>query len=481
MTEDSAKAVCLVKAVETSTATAEFWSADDAAWASQGAAHVVGSEAGAEKFIECRARLAWDKLLDRRPEFKRLQAKSLSRPWLGWLLVLVALAAGVLVDHIGPEKRINILAIPVLGMLLWNLIIYVALVVQIVPRLVLGRSPKLSRLSGLIAGVRRSADGVLPTAGQSVATSFWQIWGQASLPLAGVRAARFLHLAAAALAAGVIASLYFRGIINEYKAGWESTFLDAAQLHGLMSFVFGGISGFFAIPLPGLAELENMRFSVGPGADAASWIHRIAALLALIVILPRILLAALAGWRQRSLERRLPLDLKEPYFQRLLGGFQREASIVAVLPYSFSLTPQMVLLVHQVVQRLFGPKAELSIAESIAFGGEDELPAAALAKGASLHLVIFNLAATPEEENHGALLNKLGETTPGKLLVLVDESAFLQRFAGQPERLAERRKLWQQFLAAVPVRHVLCDLGASDGSALYQQLDASLSNTGEAA
>lgn len=480
MTEDSAKTVCLVKAVETSTGTAEFWSADDAAWASQGAAHVVGSEANAEKFIECRARLAWDKLLDRRPEFKRLQAKSLSRPWLGWLLVLVALAGGVLIDHIGPDKRINILAIPVLGMLLWNLIIYVALVVQIIPRL-FGHAPKLSRLAGLIAGVKRSADSVMPAAGQSVAASFWQIWGQASMPLAGARAARFLHLVAAALATGVIASLYFRGIINEYKAGWESTFLDAAQLHGLMSFLFGGISAFFAIPLPGLAELENMRFSVGPGADAAPWIHRIAGLVALVVILPRLLLAALAGWRQRSLERRLPLDLKEPYFQRLLGGFQREAAIVSVLPYSFSMTPQMVLQLQQVVQRLFGPKSELSIAESIAFGGEDELPAAALAKGASLHLVIFNLAATPEEENHGALLKKLVESMPGKLLVLVDESAFRQRFAGQPERLTERRKLWQRFLAAVPVRHALCDLSASDASALYQQLDACLSNTGEAA
>lgn len=481
MTEDSAKTVCLVRAVETSAGTADIWSADDAAWASQGAAHVVGSEADAGKFIECRARLAWDRLLERRPEFKRLQAKSFARPWLGWLLVVAALVGGILVDHIGPEKRINVLAIPVLGMLLWNLVIYVALVVQIFPRLFFGRPRKLSRLAALIAGVRRSVEDAVPAAGQSVAATFWQIWALASRALAGARAARFLHLAAAALAVGIIASLYFRGIINEYKAGWESTFLDVASLHGLMSFLFGGVSEFLTMPLPGLAELEAMRFSLGPGNDAAPWIHRIAGLLTLIVILPRLLLASLAGWRQRSLERCLPLDLKEPYFQRLLGGFRREAAVVAVLPYSFSLTPQMALLLQQVVQRLFGPKAELSITESIAFGGEDELPAAALAKGASLHLVIFNLAATPEEENHGTLLRKLGETMPGTLLVLVDESAFLQRFAGQPERLAERRKLWLRFLAAVPVRHVLCDLSAGEGDALYRQLDACLSNTGEAA
>ena len=143
-----------------------------------------------------------------------------------------------------------------------------------------------------------------------------------------------------------------------------------------------------------------------------------------------------------------------PYFQRLLGGFRREAVIVSVRPYSFSITPQMALTLAQVVQRLFGPKAELSIAESIAFGGEDELPAVALTTRASLHLVIFNLAATPEEENHGALLKKLGDVTSGTLLALVDESAFRQRFGAQAERLAERRKLWQRFLTAVPVRHV---------------------------
>ena len=481
MIEDAAKTVCLVKAVETSAGTADIWSADDAAWASQGATHVVGSDADAEKFIDCRARLAWDRLLDRRPELKRLQAKSFARPWLGWLLVVAALLGGVLVDHIGPDKQINILDVPVLGMLIWNLIVYAVLLGQIIARLSFGRSPKLSRLAGWIAGVKRSVDDVLPAVSQSVSASFWQIWGQVCLPLAGARALRFLHLAAAALAAGVIASLYFRGIINEYKAGWESTFLDAAQLHGLMSLLFGAVSTSLAMPLPGLAELEGMRFSAGSGADAAPWIHRIAALVTLVVILPRLALAALAGWRQRRLERRLPLDLKEPYFQRLLGGFRREAVIVSVRPYSFSITPQMALTLAQVVQRLFGPKAELSIAESIAFGGEDELPAVALTTRASLHLVIFNLAATPEEENHGALLKKLGDVTSGTLLALVDESAFRQRFGAQAERLAERRKLWQRFLAAVPVRHVLCDLSASDGTALYRQLDASLSSAGASA
>lgn len=481
MTEDSAKTIYLVKAVETSGATADLWSAEDAEWANQGAAHIVGSEAGAEKFIECRARLAWDRLVSRRPALRRLQAKAIARPWLGWLLVLLALVGGVMIDHIGPDKRINILAIPVLGLLLWNLLIYLLLLGQAVSRLLFRRQPKLSRVAGMIAGLSGSSGKAAQPESQSVHLSFWQAWSKASMPLATARAGRFLHLAAAAFAAGVVASLYFRGILNEYKAGWESTFLDATQLHWLLTVIFGSVSGFFSISIPDAATLENMRFSAGPGTDAAPWIHAIAGLTAIVVILPRLILAALAGWRQAWLERHFPLDLKEPYYQRLLGHFRNEAAVVAVIPYSISISPQVALQLQQLVHRLFGAKADLALAQPIAFGGEDELPVAVLADNATLRLVIFGLAATPEDENHGVLLKKIRDMAPGAggLIVLVDESAFRERFAGQVERLSERRQLWSRFLEAVPVRYLLCDLSDTDISVLYRQLDAALANSGE--
>lgn len=482
MTEDSAKTIYLVKAVETSGVTADLWSAEDAEWANQGAAHIVGSEAGAEKFIESRARLAWDRLVGRRPALRRLQAKAIARPWLGWLLVLLALVGGVLIDHIGPDKRINILAIPVLGLLLWNLLIYLLLLGQAVSRLIFRRPPKLSRVAGMIAGLSGGSGKAAQPGSQSVHLSFWQAWSKASMPLAAARASRFLHLAAAAFAGGVIASLYFRGILNEYKAGWESTFLDAAQLHWLLTVIFGSVSGYFSISIPDAAMLESMRFSAGPGTDAAPWIHGIAGLTAIVVILPRLMLAALAGWRQGWLERHFPLDLKEQYYQRLLGHFRNEAAVVAVIPYSISISTQVALQLQQLVHRLFGPKADLALAEPIAFGGEDELPVSVLADKATLRLVIFGLAATPEDENHGALLKKIRDTAPGagSLVVLVDESGFRERFAGQGERLGERRQLWSRFLEAVPVRYLLCDLSDTDISALYRQLDAVLANSGEA-
>lgn len=471
MIESAAKTIHLVKAVETTTGSTDFWSTEDAHWATHGAAHVVGAEAPAEKFIAARARLASERLFDRRPEFRRLLRQTVARPWLGWFLVILALASGIAIDQIGQEKRINLLAIPVLGLLLWNLVVYVWLLLLALHRLIFGGRPIDSRVARWIAGIAQGSAETLAT--PSVPAVFLQSWSQASLPLAGARIARFMHLAAAVFALGVIASLYFRGLIYDYRAGWESTFLDAGQLHDFLGFLFAGLPAMLVWAMPDVATLEAMRFPASDGADAAPWIHRIASLLLLVVVLPRLVLALLSGWRQRWLEGHFPVDFREPYFQRLLGHFRNEAARVAVLPYSTSLTPQAALRLQQVIQRLFGPQSEVLLAEPLAFGGED---AWSVAMGeAALHLVIFSLSATPEAEHHGALLQKLRAE---RLLVVVDESAFLQRFADQPERLAERRKLWSGFLEAIPVPHLLADLDNPDSGPLYTQLDASLGDTG---
>lgn len=470
MKEGAAKTIHFVKAVE-SAGEQPFWNSDDGRWASEAAAHVVGTGAPVEKFIATRAELAAGRLTERRPEFRRLLKRSVARPWLGWLLVVGALVAGILIDQIGPEKRINLLALPVLGLLLWNLVIYAGLLVRLVLRL-FRRRPAVSRLAGWIAGISHGAAGE-PFAGQGVAASFLQSWGQASLPLAGARVARFMHLAAAACALGVIASLYFRGLVNAYLAGWESTFLDASQLHALLTMLFAAVPDLLAPAVPDAATLAAMRFPDSPGVDAAPWIHRIAGLLALIVILPRLVLALFAGWRQRWLERHFPLDLREPYFQRLLAGFGKEAARIAVQPYGIGLTPQAALNLQQVARQLFGQQSEMLLAATLPLGEEDrlQLPTAA---DITLDLLVCSLAATPEVEHHGALIRKITTAGARRLVVLVDEDAFRQRFAGDPGRLAERRKLWADFLAAQSVAHVLLDLGHAEAGELHRQLQACL-------
>ena len=75
---------------------------------------------------------------------------------------------------------------------------------------------------------------------------------------------------------------------------------------------------------------------------------------------------------------------------------------------------------------------------------------------ADVVVLLFNLAATPEEENHGDViagvrgwLAAAPQPRP-QLLVLVDEGPYTERMAtdGATGRVAERRDAWQQFVAA---------------------------------
>jgi len=70
------------------------------------------------------------------------------------------------------------------------------------------------------------------------------------------------------------------------------------------------------------------------------------------------------------------------------------------------------------------------------------------AAGVTVTAVLFSLAATPEKENHGAVLDQLRRAAPRGIAVLIDESSLTERAssqAGVDGRLAERTALWRQF------------------------------------
>ena len=56
---------------------------------------------------------------------------------------------------------------------------------------------------------------------------------------------------------------------------------------------------------------------------------------------------------------------------------------------------------------------------------------------------LFSLAATPENENHGAFIDYLLRRCPRAPAVIIDTSSFTQR--GDDARLAERSALWREF------------------------------------
>jgi hypothetical protein len=97
----------------------------------------------------------------------------------------------------------------------------------------------------------------------------------------------------------------------------------------------------------------------------------------------------------------------------------------------------------------------------VAWGGEDALPRDLVPGGPlALAVALFNFAATPEPENHGAflaaLLDAAGAGTP--LVALADESGFRARFPADSLRLTKRREGWRALAAERGITLVFADL-----------------------
>lgn len=465
MNEASARHVVLIRALETSEGADSPWSAADAAWATRAAGEVVGEGADADRFLARRGQLAMEKLGDRDKAFRRLATGRHWRPWVGSVLVALSFALGILMDAVGPTRYVNLLAFPLLGLIAWNLLVYVGILVHGLTDPFRSARPKKGVVWRAVARLGGALHEGAGDAGQGTpGTRFRTEWARVSAPLTARRVGRVLHLAAMAFALGAIAALYTRGLVLHFQAGWESTFLDAGQVHQALSLILGPASSLTGLPIPDADHLATLRFPDNPGENAAPWIHLFATTLALTVVLPRAVLALLSGFAARHLERHFPLPLTDSYFQNLQRSYTGQGAHLHLVPYSYDLSPATALQLKEAIVSAFGPRATLQLSPSIAFGEEDALPASAQPdKGSTLALAVFSLTATPEDENHGrflsALASRLPQGTP--LAALVDEGSFVARFAGQPERRDERCRVWTRLFDKHGVASAFVNLDAA--------------------
>ncbi len=262
-------------------------------------------------------------------------------------------------------------------------------------------------------------------------------------------------------------------------------------MHGLLSVVFWPVVHLLGMQPFSVDQVAALQFSQPPQpASGAHWVHLYAALLALVVVLPRAGLAAWAWTRERRLAQAFPLDLEEPYFLRLLAGTGGPSGGVAgagggagtggvatavdarggprpvaasshglaVRPYSFHLNDARRQSLAAIATQLLGQGAPLVVHTPCAYG-EDLATPSADAPPAALTLLLFNASATPETENHGAFIDQVKAAAPRRTAALLDESGWLERFGQQPDaadRRADRRGLWRRFcqVHGVPVAFV---------------------------
>jgi len=471
MNETAARELLLLRAYETSGFAG--WGDADREAAGRAALQAVGEGASGEDYLAARAQAGLQRLAAQDPLLPRWQALQHRRGATALAvsgLGAAAFALGVAVDHVGSGQAINLLAPPVWALLVWNLAVYALLIVGAL------RAPAApgALRRGLASAWRRWRGPGRP-APDATAAPVWQRyaadWADASLPLQSARIALVLHLAAAALALGVLAGMYLRGLVLDYRVGWQSTFLDAASVQALLGTLLAPASALSGIALPDAAGLQALRSpQPGAGASAAPWIHLYALTLLLWVVLPRLLLALLAGLRAHRLQRSFPLALDDPYFQRLLRQ-QRGAPLqVRLWPHARAPDAPATAALRRLVAGAFGAGATLHVAPTVAYGAEDH--PAELPGGAGLRLVLCDLGATPEPESQGRLLRALAAPGAPAPWLLLDESTFAQRFGAASPRLEQRRQAWRTLAQAAAGGAVFADLRAADLAAAEQALQA---------
>ena len=488
MNEQVARRVVLVRAIETADTGHAVLSDDDRKYASRSARELAAWQASdsnsavtQDHFLQQRSEQILKRLAERIPAFAAFQKRAIGLPGFWAALPVLALFAGAVLDRIADPHRVDLLSAPLLFIVGWNLLVYLALLVwALLPRARSAGKDSHGLLRRLSVG-KAAAPRKLPAPLATGLGNFMAEWAQLSEPLTRARLSRTVHLSAAAFALGAVASLYARGLLTQYAAGWESTFLDAIQVHTLLSWLFTPALTVFSF-LQGftLADIEALRFGVHAGANASGvglaatapgtadavlasgagagerWVHLYGATILLLVILPRLVLAGFASLRAARLVRRFPLDHEHPYFRKLADSIGAGTpAVLRVLPYSFTLDEARDRGLWAVAAMALGAQARVLLRPSVPYGEE---PKEALHEalqgggfddpGVTVTAALFNLAATPEKENHGAFLDYLGRNSKRGVAVLLDESGMLERAGGQggaDARIQERIALWRQF------------------------------------
>jgi len=428
-----------------------------------------------QAFLVKRSDRLLDRLALRSPAVMHVLALAGGLTWLGRFVLAAAVAVGISLSALDGSRRINILAFPLIGLIAWNLFVYVALLVTWIrargrapsgfwfahfyERWIAGRIESLMRHSTrynvpLTTGLRRFA-------GE---------WGALSQPMLFLRAKRLMHFAAALVAIGLIVGLYIRGIALRYEAGWESTFLGPQSAYALISLLYEPASLLSGISFGSPGEISELRWTTaGGGGEAATWIHLIAITAVLYIVLPRLVAAGAATFELWRLARRIPLPAPLLGYARALVigvGSGTVGEMASVVPYAYEPKAPSSAGLESLLAATLGANLKIQVADPVKYGDEESVAKRLAAATATWHVILMTLASTPEVENHGAFLKGwrdwfVKNATSAPLLIVIDEGPYAARMRGEvalEQRLQERRKLWREFVSGYGLRAVFADL-----------------------
>lgn len=358
--------------------------------------------------------------------------------WLGLAVGVAAFLLGWFTHDLGPDGRVSLLAFPLLGLIVWNLAVVAASLLTLKKRP--AANPQI-----LPTCLQRKPSVTGDAFTDAVLARTEQEWQLAQAPLLMARVKQLFHVGALMLAAGVVAGMYARGLVRNYQAGWESTFLTQPAVSKLTRIVLGPASVVTGVPVP----LVPPQGGLSP---AAPWIHLWAASAGLFILVPRLLLISMTRREAKKAGETSTASFSdyETTARRLAGG---QPLVAWVLPMQGAPDSPLRDSLRAVLQHLWGGQVMVDFLPAVEYGGEDECLAALMEPPTHL-VLLMPLAVTPEDEVHGTLqrgLEKLLATAavPPFALTVLDATTFEARLAGLPEaarRMAERRAVWEKTL-----------------------------------
>jgi hypothetical protein len=224
---------------------------------------------------------------------------------VGLIVVFIAFLMGMGFDAVGSGNRIiNILEPPLLWLMVWNVAIYILIFSNALTKSRYFKSPK----------------------------------PDLTLAMAQMCTKIIAHWAAVAFVLGAITAMYWRGMVFDYQAQWQSTLLTSESVYYLlrkllMPAVWLG-SYFGGSTFPDLASFERLRAPLSLGENAGRWIHWYAITAFIVVLFPRSLLALWSHRQARKLVSQTSMAAKKPSLSPALATEQKTYASIQTIALS---------------------------------------------------------------------------------------------------------------------------------------------------
>lgn len=382
-------------------------------------------------------------ILPRRP--KSLYALFGAFPFSGLLLLLFA--CGALSFYFGSGRDLHLLANPFMALLAWHLTLYVVRLIGAVRKTQSGWFTEwLEHTFERMA--QKQAEQTGPVTWQRVRARFRVNWLRYAHRASLAEIYTKLHGCSLALTFGMIAGLYLNGLLRAYRFTWDSTFIqDPALVEQALTVLFW--------------PLQNLRALLGAeglpplaGANGAAWIHFYAQAAFLYIVVPRLVMLALALSQSKPTEaefQALLTHAKLDQWAHFLAGTKARVQFIG---YSFHMSQNVLAKAQTVIETHLENDvvAEYSFLE---WGAEaDEIPWPEQdAQVVPWWLAICcNAAQTPEDEIHGELFRGISAHpigAQGRVILMLDCAKL------DPQKRQKRVSDWRSIVETYKLEAVL--------------------------